>query len=189
MQPSPQERELVVRAQQGDKEAVGILYETYAQVVFRYISYRVESDVIAEDLTSDVFLRMVRSLPEYKDIGAPFGAWLFRIAANRITDFYRGRQTRQAEAIPETYSIDTDLTDRLEDEEERGRLREALRALPEEYQTVLILRFMQDKPHADIAVVVGKSVEAVRVVQHRALKALATQLKAMDARQQERGKH
>src|SRR5689334_7172172 len=100
MQPSPQERELVERAQRGDNEAVSMLYDTYAQAVFRYISYRVESDVIAEDLTGDVFLRMVRGLPEYQDIGAPFGAWLYRIAANRITDFYRGSQSRPADAIP-----------------------------------------------------------------------------------------
>jgi RNA polymerase sigma-70 factor, ECF subfamily len=180
MQPLPNEREVIERAQKGDKAAVSTLYETYAQPVFQYISYRVESDVIAEDLTADVFLRMVRALPAYKDIGAPFGAWLYRIAANRITDFYRQNQASNTEAISDDHRSDIDLYDQLVDEEERSHLRTALQSLSEEYQTVLILRFMQDLSHAEVAATLGKSVEAVRVVQYRALKVLAAQLKAID---------
>jgi RNA polymerase sigma-70 factor, ECF subfamily len=174
MQPPPNERELIERAKKGDREAVSMLYEAYAQAVFRYISYRVQSDMIAEDLTADVFLRMVRSLPEYKYTGAPFGAWLFRIAANRITDYRRERHI--PDEIPEQYSDSVDLQAEFEREEEQSRLRVAIQALPEDYQAVLILRFMQDLSHADVASAVGKSVEAVRVLQHRALKALGKAL-------------
>lgn len=66
-------------------------------------------------------------------------------------------------------------------------MQEALAALPEEHQTVLILRFMQDMPHAEVAAILGKSVEAVRVLQHRALKALAAHLSEIDAAHNERG--
>jgi RNA polymerase sigma-70 factor (ECF subfamily) len=180
MPPRPDEDALIQRAQSGDKEAVGILYETYAQLIYQYISYRVKDDEIAEDLTADVFLRMVRGLPAYKQTGAPFSAWLYRIAANRITDFYRGNQALNARPIPEDYGQEPDLAERVVKEQERAQLRDALQTLPEEHQTVLILRFIQDLSHAEVAAVVGKSVEAVRVVQHRALKALAVALKNRD---------
>ncbi len=185
----PNEPELIERAQHGDKEAISTLYQTYAQVVFQYISYRVESDATAEDLTADVFLRMVRGLPAYKLTGAPFSAWLYRIAANRITDFYRSHESARLEPIPEHYGSEVDLADDLADEEERSRLQKALAALPEDYQTVLILRFMQDMPHAEVAAILGKSVEAVRVLQHRALKALAAHLSEIDSAHHERGEH
>jgi DNA-directed RNA polymerase specialized sigma24 family protein len=74
MQSLPNEQQLVTQAQQGSKEAVSALYEFYAQPIFRYISYRVESDMIAEDLAADVFLRMVQKLRQYRYTGAPFGA-------------------------------------------------------------------------------------------------------------------
>src|SRR5262245_23437883 len=151
----PDEDALIQRAQDGDKEAVSILYEAYAQLIYRYISYRVNSDQIAEDLTADVFLRMVRGLPAYKQTGAPFGAWLYRIAANRIADFYRGNKSLNSEPIPEHYSEELDLTERLVSEQERSQLRDALRSLPMEQQTILILRFMQDLSHAEVAAVVG----------------------------------
>jgi RNA polymerase sigma-70 factor (ECF subfamily) len=185
--PQPSEDELIQRAQHGDKEAVSILYETYVRSVFQYVSYRVSSDVIAEDLTADVFLRMLRGLPNYEQTGAPFSAWLYRIAANRITDFYRGHQSLNTEPIPEDYGHEPDLAEQMVNEQERAQLRDALQTLPEEHQTVLILRFMQNLSHAEVAAVVGKSVEAVRVVQHRALKALAVYLKDRDAASQERG--
>lgn len=111
----PNEPELIERAQHGDKEAVSILYQTYAQPVFQYISYRVKSDEMAEDLTADVFLRMVRGLPGYRLTGAPFLAWLYRIAANRVADFYRGRESITLEPIPEHYGSEVDLADHLVD--------------------------------------------------------------------------
>jgi len=173
----PDEPQLVLRAQSGDKEAVGALYEAYAQPIFRYISYRVESDTVAEDLTSEVFLRMVQSLPSYQQMGAPFGAWLFRIAANQITDHYRRKKRGDSEELSENHaSEDTDPFGKLEKKEERAALRHALQALPQDYQTLLILRFMQQRSHHEVAAILDKSEAAIRVMQHRALKALAKEL-------------
>jgi RNA polymerase sigma-70 factor (ECF subfamily) len=171
----PDEQLLVAQAQQGDKAAVTGLYEAYAHRIFRYISYRVDSDSVAEDLTAEVFLRMVQGLPRYQITGAPFGAWLYRIAATQVADHYR--QQRQVEPISEEQPADdTDPLNTLARQEERARLREALQALPEDYQTLLILRFMQQLPHTEVAEVLNKSEAAIRVMQHRALKALAAQL-------------
>jgi RNA polymerase sigma-70 factor (ECF subfamily) len=187
MPPPSDEREVIRRARKGDKAAVSALYEAYAQTVFQYISYRVDSDATAEDLTADVFLRMVRGLPQYEFTGAPFGAWLFRIAANRITDYYREGRREMVE-ISEDYKSDApDLFDQLTKEEERSRLHQALQALSEDFQNIITLRFMKEMSHAEVAVVIGKSEAAVRVMQHRALKALAVELDRLQGNETGRG--
>jgi RNA polymerase sigma-70 factor (ECF subfamily) len=177
MQPLTDESQLIAQAQRGDKEAVSALYEAYARPIYRYISYRVDSDSLAEDLTSEVFVRMVQRLPHYQDTGAPFGAWLYRIAATQVADHYRQKRHRVTQSISdEQPGDDTDPLNTLARQEEREHLRKALRSLPEEYQTLLILRFMQQLPHIEVAAVLNKSEAAIRTMQHRALKALAEQL-------------
>ncbi|MEZ4670782.1 MAG: sigma-70 family RNA polymerase sigma factor [Anaerolineae bacterium] len=176
MQPLPNESQLIAGAKAGDKQAVSTLYEAYAQAVFRYISYRVESDALAEDLTAEVFLRMVQGLPTYHDSGAPFGAWLYRIAANQIADHYR-RNRRAVEPISEEHPTDdTDPLGKAAKNEEQAQLREALSTLSPEFQTLLVLRFMQGLAHTEVAAILGKSDAAIRVMQHRALQALAQAL-------------
>jgi RNA polymerase sigma-70 factor (ECF subfamily) len=178
MEPLPNERALIAQAIRGDKQAVSALYEGYAQAIYRYISYRVGSDMVAEDLTADVFLRMVQALPRYQDTGAPFGAWLYRIAASQVADHHRGKR-RAAEPLSDNQpSDDTDPFGKTAKQQEQAQLRKALASLPEDYQTLLILRFMQGLPHTEVAAILGKSEASIRVMQHRALKALA---KAMGA--------
>lgn len=171
------ERHIIAKAQAGDKEAMSHLYQTYSEPIFQYISYRVDSRMLAEDLTAEVFLRMVRSLKQYEDRGLPFGAWLFRIAANLIHEHYRQNKQLPVTLLTEDErSDDTDPFDRLARQEERERLTRALRALPAEYQDILILRFMQNLSHTQVAAILDKSETAVRALQHRALKALGEQL-------------
>jgi RNA polymerase sigma-70 factor, ECF subfamily len=171
------ERQLIAAAQAGDKEALSALYEAYAQSIFQYISYRVDSRMMAEDITAEVFLRMVRGLKDYEDRGMPFGAWLYRIASNLIAEHYRqGKRVTLSVLSDNQRSDDTDPFDRLDQQEERQRLSDALQALPAEYQDVLILRFMKNLSHAEVAATLNKSETAVRSIQHRALKALGEQL-------------
>jgi RNA polymerase sigma-70 factor (ECF subfamily) len=173
----PDEALLIQRAQNRDKEAVSALYEAYAQAIFQYVYFRVESRATAEDLTAEVFLRMVRGLPNYQDWALPFGAWLFRIAANLVADFYRAHKKMSFTLLSdEQRSDDTDPFDRLDQQEERAHLRRALGTLSEEYQNVLILRFMKNLSHAEVGAIMNKSEAAIRSIQHRALKALGEQL-------------
>jgi RNA polymerase sigma-70 factor (ECF subfamily) len=179
MQPIANENQLIAQAQAGDKAAVSTLYEAYAQPIFRYISYRVESDMIAEDLTAEVFLRMVEGLPRYRDMGAPFGAWLYRIAATQIANHYRQKRHTAPEPISEMEpSDDTDPFGKTAKHIEQEQLRQALSALSEDYQTLLILRFVQQLPHSEVATIMNKSDSAIRVMQHRALQALGKELGA-----------
>lgn len=173
MHPPPNERELIERTKNGDKQAMSVLYETYVQQIFQYISYRVPSEAIAEDLTADVFVRMIQGLPKYQYTGAPLGAWLFRVAANCVADYYRKNQPAHA-TIEEDLTTSDELGELFDKKEEQSHLRAALQTLSEDYQNVLILRFVKDLSHAEVADIMGKTEGAVRILQHRALKALGT---------------
>jgi len=181
MQQSPNEQEVINQAQRGDEEAVTLLYETHVDAIFEYVRYRVDSKSTAEDLTSEVFLRMVRGLANYKDQGVPFRAWLFRIAGNLVVDHYRQRKKESdTPLLDELESDDTDPFDRLAQSEDQLRLHLAIRALPEAYQDLLLLRFVNNLPHTEIASIMNKSAEALRAMQYRALKALAEQFERLN---------
>lgn len=177
MDSPPNEAALIASAKQGNREAVSVLYEHYAQAIYRYVHYRVESQHIAEDITAEVFLRMVRELPSFEDRGLPFGAWLYKIASNLLNDYYRQRKAKpMVELDEEMRNDDTDPFLQIENMQERQRLMDALQTLPTDYQDVLILRFMRGLSHAEVAHILNKSENALRTIQHRALKALGKKL-------------
>jgi RNA polymerase sigma-70 factor, ECF subfamily len=170
------DEQIIRRAQKGDSEAVAALYQTYVQRIHRYIVYRIPFYADAEDLTSEVFLKMVEGLPQYRTTGTPFEAWLYRIAAARIADYYRARR-RTAVELTETYSDSAPQPEeQLQVRQELETVRRALQQLSSEKQTILILRFVERKSHQEVADIIGRSVIAVRSTQHRALAELSTLL-------------
>jgi RNA polymerase sigma-70 factor (ECF subfamily) len=163
---------LLKKAQDGDAEAFGELYEQYSPAVFRFIYAHIDNRLDAEDLTEDVFFRTWRSLPGYQDQGVPFIALLFRIARNAIIDHYRRTaQQRNLTSIEDIIVHDgrpgpaETLITNLEHQE----VRQVLEQLREDYRTVLALRFLSELSPEETAKVMGRSAGAVRVLQHRAL--------------------
>lgn len=169
-------RALIQQAQNGDNHAVAQLYEIHLERIYRYIVYRVpEQD--AEDLTAEVFTNMIESLPRYEQRGIPFEAWLYRIAAARVADYHRARSRNQQVELTDAVAEDTPHPeDALLEQQERDRLRAALHKLNEDEQKLIILRFIERKSHAEVAEILGKSENAVKVMQHRALRKAAKQL-------------
>lgn len=169
--------QLVKRASDGDQEAVGELYERYVQRIYRYIAYRVPTIGDAEDLTAEVFVKMVESLPSYRFTGAPFESWLYRIAAARIIDFRRRSTRRPQTELSDSMTTDEPLPEEeLQERQEFETLRNALARLSDEQQSVLILRFVERKSHQEVAQILNKSVSAVKSIQHRTLIELASLL-------------
>lgn len=165
--------ELVARAKRGDRSAVSSLYQVYAQAIFRYVVCRVPTSADAEDLTSAVFVSMVKGLPTYQVTGAPFEAWLYRIAASRIADYYRKASRSQPGELSETLFDPSPLPEeQILHNQMLDHLRQALRQLPEDHQTILILRFVERKSHEEVALLLDKTVSAVKSAQYRALKRL-----------------
>lgn len=171
------EARLIHQAQRGDRDAIATLYREHVQAIYRYIGYRVPEQPAADDLTAEVFLRMVEGLPRYKQNGAPFEAWLYRIAAARVADYYREQSRHPQEELPDSMPDHTASPEGvLQVAEEVSDLRAALRQLSSEHQDILLLRFVERKSHAEVAALLGKTVTAVKSAQHRALTQLAERL-------------
>lgn len=173
-----QEAELVRRAQAGDRDAFADLYRAYVQAVYRYMLLRLSNTQQAEDLTAEVFLRAVDGLPRYSNRGLPFGAWLFRIARDRLVDYYRQSARRPIFALED--SLPDELPDPGAAAEARAAtqaLSEALGQLTDEQRDVIQFRYMENWSLEETAQALNKSVNAVKALQHRALGALYRLLK------------
>lgn len=166
---------VIERAKRGDSQAVSLIYQAYVGHIYRYVTYRVGSVQDAEDITGDVFIRMVEGLPAYEERGIPFEVWLYKIASARIADFYRKHGKQQQVELNENLKKDDVSPEQLlVNEEEVGDLKGALHQLNEDEQIVLIMRFFERKSHQEVAMVIEKSVSAVKSIQHRALVKLAS---------------
>jgi len=168
-----EERLLVARAQSGDREAFGELYRRYLPPVLRFVSFRVASKDDAEDLAALVFFRAWKGLSGYREKEAGFRAWVYRIARNSVIDHYRTAKWHASLDEPSVAAISAATQDEAESLVTAEQVRAGLSRLPEEQQTVLVLRFVEGLSHAEVAEAVGKSEGACRMVQLRALQALA----------------
>jgi RNA polymerase sigma-70 factor, ECF subfamily len=168
---------LVQRAQKGDSAAMAQLYQTFSQKIYRYVAYRVSSSADAEDLTAEVFVKMVEALPTYRWTGAPFESWLYSIASARVIDFRRRAKRRPQSELSDVMDDSDPLPEqKLQESQEVDTLRQALQQLTEEQQSILVLRFIERKSHQEVADLIGKSVAAVKSIQHRALIELTAHL-------------
>jgi RNA polymerase sigma-70 factor (ECF subfamily) len=163
---------LVLRAQGGDTEAFGLVYDDLVKPVYRYIYYRVE-DSIAEDLTEETFFKAWQNLRQFKPGKYPFSAWIFRIAHNLVIDHYRKNKSYDEidEQIPDE-NLDRDPHRQTELKLTNVRLRKVIRKLPDSYQQIILLKYINELDNAEIASAIGKSEGAIRTLQSRALEKL-----------------
>lgn len=173
-----EEKRLLKRAQQGDAEAFGALYRAHVQTIHRYIYHRVNNNHLAEDLTADVFTRALRDLPKYHERGKPFIAWLYRIAHARVIDHYRRVERRPAESDidAEPLAVTPNMDAEMMRHYAARALRQAIATLTNEQQQVIILRFIEGYRIDAVAQVMGKKPNAIKALQHRALRSLASRL-------------
>lgn len=165
---------LVARAQR-DPAAFDTLYHRYADRVYAYVRARTAGQHDADDLTQQIFFHAIRALPQYQAERGSFAAWLFRIARNAVTDFYRRRKiTIPWDAMPPWQEpMCDDDPERIALEEERViYLRTLLRTLDPEKRELLALRYAGDLTMAEIGEVIGKSEEATKKQIARCLRTL-----------------
>ncbi len=166
--------DLVVHAQGGDVDAIGALYDRHHESIFRYVWSRVGERRLAEDLTGDVFMRMLTALPGYRSLGLPFRAWLYRIAHNRLVDHFRsdGRRVWLALEAVEGQIGEGDPAPAIEQKLLVERVGRALSQLDENQREVVTLRFIAGLSLQETALAMGRSEAAVKSLQHRSLAAL-----------------
>jgi RNA polymerase sigma-70 factor (ECF subfamily) len=173
--------DLARRVSQGDVGAFNTLYETHLDTVYRYVYYKVGNGQLAEDLTQHIFLKAWEAINRYQWRDLPFQHWLLRLARNAVIDHYRSTKPANASLLePVSDGVDPEAT--LAQSETVQMLQEAVRQLPDEQREVIVLRFIEQMPHAEVARHLGKSAATVRVIQHRALLALRRLLDQEDQR-------
>ncbi|MGB2694947.1 MAG: sigma-70 family RNA polymerase sigma factor [Dehalococcoidia bacterium] len=171
------ERTLVKRAISRNKEAFGALYDRHVVRVYRHLYYMVGNSAEAEDLTAQAFLQAWEAIERYEIRGAPFVSWLLRIAHNLGVSYLRSK--RESAQLPETlvdHGSQRNPEEVVEKALDGAHVREAILQLRDEHRQVIMLRFVEDLEYREVAAIVGKSVAAVRVIQHRALNALRKQM-------------
>lgn len=172
------EARLVESAKRGDKRALGELYRRHVDMIYRYTYARVKDVAVAEDLTAQVFLKALEGLDNYQPTGAPFRAWLYRIAHARTVDHWRQQQRRQevmlADSVPARGPLPEDI---VVAKSEWSIALDLLAQLTDDQRDVIILRFIEELSLAEVAETLGKTVGAVKALQHRALASLARLLK------------
>lgn len=164
---SDAEERLLVEAAKRDPARFGELYQQNVYQVYAYVSRRVATREEAEDITSDVFHHALENLKTFEWRGAPFAAWLIRIAAHRIID--RWRSTSRETGNPIT---DDPKDEHMEEIDERAALFQLVKRLPEDQRRVVVSRFVEEKSIREIAQELGRSEGAVKQLQFRALEKL-----------------
>jgi len=166
------ERETVDRARAGDQQALADLYDWYMPRVYRYTLARIGNSIEAEDLTEEVFLKMLGSIGGFRWKDVPFSSWLFRIAHNHVATHFRRNAQRggPATAIPE-HMIDVrhDLAAAVEERITMEEVRRATEQLPDAQREVIALRFAVGLSIADTARVLGKREGNIKALQHKAV--------------------
>lgn len=171
--------ETLIRRARRDADAFGELYERYVDRIYNYIFYRVGDTAEAEDLTARVFYRALGHIGEYQARGAPFAAWLYRIAHNLVANWYRDRSRRKNIRLDDIALLAArgdGPHQRAEQNEEARTLQSAIRKLPAERQQLLILKFGEELSNEEIARLMGRSEGAIKSLYHRTLIALRDEL-------------
>ena len=162
---------LVAQAQQGDQQAFATLYEQYRPLVYRFLRRRLDgSDETVEDLTEDVFVKLYEKLDRYVERGLPFTAWLYRIAHNQLVDYVRTLPRNIAQTLDTVADIPEHQTgSEYRSVLDRETLEPALARLTPEQRRAVELRFLQGMSVAETSAAMGRSEEAVKKLQARAL--------------------
>ena len=172
---SEADEQLMVEAAQKDPACFAALYEANFERVYAFIAGRVRNHDEAEDLTSEVFHKALAHLGSFEWRGAPFAAWLYRIAANAIANHsgavVRDREIPAAGDPPEV-AVAPVIQPEIEEVERRARLFRLVNSLPPDQRRVVRLRFGEEKSVREIAVEMGRSEGAVKQLQFRALETL-----------------
>jgi RNA polymerase sigma-70 factor (ECF subfamily) len=170
-----------VHAAQADRAAFATLYRRYLDRVYGYAFYQLGDHHDAEDVTERIFLAALRALPDFRDQGSTFRAWLFRIAHNTIANAHRSRARRRTEPLPDDFertAPNADPAGQVALADELREIRRVVAQMPEDRRQVILLRFVDDLTISEIAAVLDRSPGAVRVLLHRSLRDLAARLDA-----------
>jgi RNA polymerase sigma-70 factor, ECF subfamily len=176
-----QEKQLVEAAKK-NAENFGRLYDFYFPKVYAFVAAKVRDRDDAEDITGDIFMKVLENLPRYEWRGLPFGAWVFRIARNTLNDYYEKSAKTRTTDIDTAYGVSEDEEKtsphkKAAKEELAGRVKEILADLPERELNVIQLKFFSEMNNREIMHITGLSESNVAVIIYRTLRKIKPDLK------------
>ena len=164
-----------------DAQAIGAIYDQYFSEVYRYIRYRVGDDIVAEDIASDVFMRLLEAARKKQGPQTSLKGWLIATASNAVNDHLRRQYRRPTEELTESMPDEGASVHAEVDQRERNKIVQSAYAhLTPEQQHVLALRFGQGYSLEETAAMMKKNVNAIKALQFRALAALQRQVGEVD---------
>lgn len=159
-----------------DSQAIGAIYDKYFPEIYRYIRYRIGDDSVAEDITSDVFVRLLEAAQKNQGPSSSLKGWLIATSSNAVNDHLRRQYRRPTEELSEALPDDSNIHVELDQREQNKMVQSAYAQLTSEQQHVLALRFGMGYSLEQTATVMKKNVNAVKALQFRALSALQRQI-------------
>ena len=167
---------LVNKARTGDKDALTELYGVFREKIYRYVFFKCGNHADAEDITNEVFLRMIQSIANFQWKGIGFSSWLFKIASNLVVDYYRNKSRRNIESIEERDYIGETNWEQISEFLDNRDLFQAIykdtEDLTDLQKEVVNLRFVGDLSLKETAEAMSKNVNSVKAIQHAAIKKL-----------------
>lgn len=175
------ESQLLKQANQGDTEAFAQIHQIYAAKLFRFVRFKVSTQEIAEDITQELFFKTWKYLIEPQNEIKNIKAFLYRTARNLIINFYAQKSKAALPLKEDLISADAptskSVNDKIDINLEITKTKKVVKKLPEQYQEVIMLRFLDELSISEISQVLDKPKNSVYVLIHRALKALKKELK------------
>ena len=167
---------LVNKARTGDKDALTELYGVFREKIYRYVFFKCGNHADAEDITNEVFLRMIQSIANFQWKGIGFSSWLFKIASNLVVDYYRNKSRRNIESIEKRDYIGETNWEQISEFLDNRDLFHAIYKDTDDLtglqKEVVNLRFIGDLSLKETAEAMSKNVNSIKAIQHAAIKKL-----------------
>lgn len=164
-----QESEILARIVAGDTDQFGLLYDAYAEKIYRYIFYRTHDREVAEDLTSATFLKAIKNVQRFDVSKGNFSSWIYRIARNTLFDHFRTNRGSDPIEAAEDVADDTNIEREATNRELIRKVQASFGALSDDQREIVTMRVWDDLSYAEIAKVLGKSEASCKVAFYRAM--------------------
>jgi len=178
-----QNESALIEQAKNDPEAFGQLYELHVDRIYNYIYYRVGNTNDVEDLTARTFFQALQKIDHYEDRGIPFSAWLYRIAHNLVANWHRQQSRRKSiplEDLAVVRSTRPHPSQVAEQQETQDELLSAIHRQAEDRQQLIILKFVERLPNAEIGRIMGRTESSIKSLYHRTLISLRDDLQERD---------
>jgi RNA polymerase sigma-70 factor (ECF subfamily) len=171
----------IVEQARYDPTAFGVLYDRYVGRIYRFVCSRVHERCLAEDITEEVFLNALKNLPNYRDTGPCFSAWLYRIARNAVASHYRGQRNElDLETVTHVAAQTESVLDAVVRRDGSRRIWAAIDGLAPQQREAMRLKFSADLSIEDIGRQMGKSTAAIKLLVYRAVQRLRRELRPVE---------